>query len=181
MSIVSVFGASSSQPGEDDYEDVVTLGRLLAEAGHTVMTGGYGGMMEAASKGAKLAGGRVIGVTVSLFEGPGRRPGPNAHIDEVIRYDRLRDRLFHLVDHCDAAVAVGGGIGTLSEFALAWSFVQVGEIEPIPLILMGKQWHSLINQFYGDGRYIRDEHMQLWKGADTPQQVVEMIRDWGIP
>src|SRR3990172_1929274 len=108
--IVAVFGGSSPQPGEPAYAEAEDVGRLLAESGYTVMTGGYGGTMEAASKGAKAAGGKVIGVTVGLFErSEGRRP--NDFIDEVIRYDSLRDRLHHLVAECDAAVALRGGIG----------------------------------------------------------------------
>jgi hypothetical protein len=176
--VVSVFGASSPQPGEPVYEIAEETGRLLAEAGYTVMTGGYGGTMEAVSKGAKSAGAYVIGVTVAVFEGPGKRPGPNTYVDEVIRYDNLRDRLYHLVGQCDAAIALPGGIGTLSEVALMWSLLQVGEIGPIPFVLLGGGWDDLLTRLYGDGQFIRAEYMRLWKAARTPAEAVNLLKTW---
>ncbi len=138
------------------------------------MTGGYYGTMEAVSKGAKLAGGHVIGVTVSMFEGTGQLT-PNAYNDEVVCYDTLHERLYHLVTRCDAAVALQGGIGTLSEVTLMWSLLQVGEIRAKPFVLLGKRWQDLLNQFYGEGEYIRAEHMKLWKCVPTPQEVIRAL------
>ena len=176
--VVTIFGASTSRPGDPDYAAGERLGRLLAEHGYTVMTGGYGGAMEAASKGARAAGGHVVGVTVARFEGPGKRPGPNPYVDEVIRYDNLRDRLYHLVARCDAAVALPGGIGTLSEIALTWSLLQVGEIGPHPFVLFGDGWPDLLTRLYNSGDYIRAEHMGLWQSARTPEEAVNLIENW---
>ena len=175
--IVSVFGGSSPQPGSPAYQEAYTLGELLAQAGYTVMTGGYYGTMEAASKGAKAAGGHVIGVTVSLFERSGRLT-PNPYNDEVIRYDNLHERLLHLVARCNAAVALRGGIGTLSEVALTWSLLQVGQIGPKPLILLGRQWQDLLTQFFGAGEYVRPDDMKLWTYAQTPQEAVSTLDGW---
>src|SRR5690606_16486103 len=83
---VSVYGGGSPKPGDPAYQQAYELGRLLAEAGYTVMTGGYSGTMEATSRGAKEAGGYVIGVTVGLFERAGLSPNPA--IGESIQCDQ---------------------------------------------------------------------------------------------
>jgi uncharacterized protein (TIGR00725 family) len=175
--VVSVFGGASVQLGTPPFEEAETLGRLLAQAGYAVMTGGYGGTMEATSKGAKEAGGHVIGVTVAQIErhfGAKRNP----YVDEVIHYETLYERLHHLVVKCGAAVAVGGGIGTLSEVALTWSLIQTGEIPAIPLVLLGQRWADTLNIFYGEGEYIRPHYMDLWRVALTPPEVVSILENW---
>ncbi len=174
--VVSVFGGSSPRPGTPAYDEAYRLGRLLAEEGYAVMTGGYGGTMEAASKGAREAGGHVIGVTVAAFERDGHHPNP--YLDEVIRYERLPDRLLHLVTRCDAAVALRGGIGTLSEVSLLWSLLQSGQIEPKPFILLGEEWRTLFEMYYGNGEYISGQHMGLFRIARTPEQVITLLRSW---
>lgn len=181
MKTVTVFGASTPRPDSDAYRSAESVGRALGKAGFTVMTGGYFGTMEAVSKGAKAEGARVIGVTVKIFEGDGKRPGPNAFNDEVIQYDYLRDRLYHLVSRCDAAVALPGGIGTLSEVALTWSLLQVSEIKHMPFVLVGEKWGKLLSDFYGGGLYVAEHYMKLWEVAHTPEQVVSLIQNWKLP
>jgi uncharacterized protein (TIGR00730 family) len=178
LSIVTVFGAAAMSPTDPEYARAEHLGRLLAEAGYVVMTGGYFGSMEAVSKGAKSAGGHVIGVTVSRFEGPGRRSGPNTYVDEVVRYDSLRDRLLHLVERCDAAVALPGGIGTLSEVSLLWSFLQTDEVDLKPFVLLGDFWAGLLTHLCDQGGYISRECLTLWQQARTPDEVVTILNDW---
>ncbi len=144
--IVSVFGGSAPQPGTPAYAEAQALGAALARAGWTVATGGYSGVMEAASRGAAEAGGHVIGVTCGLIEDwKGLRA--NAWVKEERRFDSLRARLSYLVECCDAAVALPGGVGTLSEVALTWSLMQTGEIKRKPLITIGPLWHSTLATF----------------------------------
>ncbi len=145
-SIVSVFGGSAPQPGTPPYQEAQALGAALARAGWTVKTGGYTGVMEAASRGASEAGGHVIGVTCGLIE-DWRGLRANAWVKEEKRFDSLRERLSHLVEFCDAAVALPGGIGTLSEIALTWSLLQTGEIPRKPFILLGPVWHATVSAF----------------------------------
>lgn len=175
--IVSVFGGSSPRRGAPAYAEAERLGYLLAENGYTVMTGGYSGVMEAASKGAKSAGGYVIGVTVGLFESAGEH-NPNAYNDEIIAYNTLQERISHLVTRCDAAVALHGGIGTLSEVALTWSLLQVGEMKRKPFILLGRGWEDVLTRYYGNGAYIRERDMHLWKAAYTPEEAVALLLEW---
>jgi uncharacterized protein (TIGR00730 family) len=174
--VVSVYGSSAPQPGEDGYELAHRLGRELAGAGYTVMTGGYAGTMEAVSRGAHEAGGHVIGVTARLFDAMGHEA--NSYIDEEIAYDTLAERLLHLVTRSDAAVALPGGVGTLSEVALTWSLLQTGEITPRPFVLLGEWWDAWMRAYYGEGQYIREQHLHLFQVARTPQQAVTMLRNW---
>ena len=144
--IVSVFGGSAPRPGTLPYEEAQALGAALARAGWTVATGGYSGVMEAASRGACEAGGHVIGVTCSRIE-EWRGLRANEWVKEEKRFASLRERLSHLVEFCDAAIALPGGIGTLSEVALTWSLMQTGEIKGKPLITVGPLWHSTLSTF----------------------------------
>ena len=159
--IVSVFGGASPLPDSPAYDDARRLGRLLAEAGCVVMTGGYMGTMEAASRGAAEAGGHVIGVTCEAIE-RFRKAGANPWVKEEIKYPTLRERLNHLVEKCDAAIALPGGVGTLSEVALTWSFMQTREIGTKPLVLVGAGWRATLDEFLrsSDG-YVRESDPAL--------------------
>jgi uncharacterized protein (TIGR00730 family) len=167
--IVSVFGGSAPQAGSQAYEDARTLGALLAQAGWTVATGGYSGTMEATSRGACEAGGHVIGVTCDLIEN-WRGLKANEWVREEKRFETLRERLNYLVEFCDAAIALPGGVGTLSEVALTWSLLQTGELKAKPLILLGEVWHATIRAFLDEagGVYLRpgDEKL-VYLAADA--------------
>lgn len=144
--IVSVYGGSAPRPGSPAYEDARALGEALAKRNWTVATGGYSGVMEAASRGAFEAGGHVVGVTCALIE-DWRSLRANAWVREEQRFATLRERLYHLVEFCDAAVALPGGIGTLSEVALTWSLMQTKELQAKPLVLVGQVWAQTVTTF----------------------------------
>jgi uncharacterized protein (TIGR00725 family) len=114
---------------------------LLGGIGCTVLTGGYSGIMEAVSRGAYDRGGHVIGVTCSAIEAWRPLP-PNEWIAEEMRYATLRERMYALMDHCDMALALPGGIGTLAEIAAMWSSHQTGELERPPQVLIGEGWRE---------------------------------------
>lgn len=171
--VISIFGGSAPGPGSADYEMARDLGRRLAEAGFTVQTGGYVGVMEAVSRGANEAGGHVIGVTSARIES--FRPlKANPWVKEEIRHKTLRDRVLHLVDHCDGIIVMPGGIGTLSELALAWSFAQVGEIPPKPIIPVGGLWQRTLAAFI-DQTYVCLEHAALLTPVRTPVEAVRVL------
>ncbi|HEX6385045.1 MAG TPA: LOG family protein [Anaerolineae bacterium] len=171
--IISVFGSSAPQPGTPEYEDARKVGRLLAEAGFAVATGGYSGTMAAVSQGAHEVGGHVVGVTSTRIESF-RARGANEWVLEEIRFETLRDRLLHLVTHNDGMITLPGGIGTLSEMALAWSFLQVAEIETRPLVLLGDIWHETIKAFYRP-EYVAPRYMEMIHFARTPEEAVAHI------
>jgi hypothetical protein len=172
---VSVFGGAEPLPGEPAYAQALRLGRLLAEADHTVLTGGYIGTMEAASQGACLAGGHVIGVTCDEIE-TWRKVGPNRWVMEELRFQTVRQRLYALIENCDAAIALPGGIGTLAEVAVMWSSLQTGAISPRPLILVGEGWLAAIEVFLtAFGRYVLPQHRRLLSFAPDVDRAVLML------
>jgi hypothetical protein len=144
---ITIFGGAQPQPGEPVYEDAYRLGKMLAERGHTVQTGGYIGTMEAASKGAFEAGGHTIGVTCEEIEA-WRKISANAWVKEERKHATLMSRLTELITTCDAAIALPGGPGTLAEIALMWNLKAVDALPRRPLILVGDGWQSVFDQFY---------------------------------
>jgi uncharacterized protein (TIGR00730 family) len=170
--IVAVFGGRAPQAGSADYEQARALGQALAQTGYVVMTGGYGGTMEAASRGAKEAGGRVIGVTVGRFDESGLRP--NAWLDEEVKFPDLFQRLHYLVTTSAAIVALRGGVGTLSEVALTWSLMQVGEMPRKPLVLVGPGWRKTLETFRNHST-ANERDWKLLIFVSQVGQVVQML------
>ena len=146
---VTVFGGAQPKEGTPAYEEAHELGSLLAQRGHAVLTGGYMGTMEAVSRGAHEAGGHVIGVTCIEIE-EWRKSKPNPWIKEERRKKTLMDRLTALVEGCDAAIALPGGAGTLTEVSLMWNLMIVESLPRRPLILIGRGWQSTFDQFFAE-------------------------------
>ena len=144
--IIAVFGASRSAPGDETYEDGVICGRLLAEHGYGVVTGGYGGLMEAVSRGASEAGGYVLGVTApTVFRD---RAGANVFVNEERRAEHLLERIHQLTDISAGAIVLPGSLGTLTELGVAWNLAFVTRFsgkKPKPVVTVGPTWHQLVN------------------------------------
>jgi uncharacterized protein (TIGR00725 family) len=172
---VTVFGGAQPQPGQPAYQEAYNLGHLLAENGHTVLTGGYIGVMEAVSRGAAEAGGHVIGVTCDDIEA-WRGIKANAWVREERHYTGLRERLFALIDGCDAAMALSGGVGTLAEITLMWNQMLIDAIPPRPLIAVGPAWRNVFSIFFDQmGVYIDDKHRIWLRYADDVEQAVRQL------
>ena len=154
MKTITIFGGSKPTPGSPAYQDALRLGALLAKAGYAVQTGGYIGTMEAISRGAAEAGGHVIGVTCDEIES-WRPVAPNHWVKEEKRHGTLRERLYGLIDVCDGAIALPGGIGTLAEIVLTWAQFQIQPEDQRPLIVVGPGWEEVITSFKSSlGEYI---------------------------
>jgi uncharacterized protein (TIGR00725 family) len=133
------------------------------------------GTMEAVSRGAAEAGGHVIGITCDEIEA-WRPVGPNLWVQEQLRYPTLRQRLYALIDSCDAALALPGGIGTLAEVAATWSSLQTGAISPRPLILIGPGWKAVIEQFNQVFEpYVAERHRQQLTLAPDVDAAIEIL------
>ena len=172
---ISVFGGSQPRDGDSAYGEAMLLGRLLAERGHTVLTGGYIGTMEAVSRGAYEAGGHVVGVTCEDIE-KWRNVGPNRWVKEEQRRKTLVERLQVLVEECDAAIALPGGAGTLTEIALMWNLMIVESRHRSPLILVGRGWQSTFDQFFKDfDGYISASQRDLVQFADDVKTAVKLL------
>ena len=172
---VSVFGGSQPQEGSAAYAEAQQLGRLLAQRGHTVLTGGYVGTMEAVSRGAREAGGHVIGVTCEDIES-WRPIKANAWVMEEIRRKTLIERLHSLIHESDAALALPGGAGTLTEITLMWNLMIVESLHRRPLILIGDGWQSVFDQFFkGFHTYMPVHQREILGFATDVQAAVNML------
>ncbi len=172
---VTVFGGSKPKEGDASYAEACELGCLLARAGHTILTGGYIGTMEAVSRGANEAGGHVVGVTCADIEA-WRPVKPNAWVQEERRFATLQERLNELVLACDAAIALPGGPGTLTEIALTWNLMIVHSMPIKPLILTGAGWRSVMGSFYNSFEvYIPQNQRVLISFATTIQEAVSLL------
>jgi predicted Rossmann-fold nucleotide-binding protein len=117
----------------------------------------------------------VVGVTCELIEN-WRGLRANAWVREEIKFPSLRERLYHLVEFCDAALALPGGIGTLSEIALTWSLLQTGEIKRKPLVVVGRMWGETLSAFIRESEgYLRPGDDQLIRIAGSVEEAVGSI------
>jgi len=173
---IAVFGSSQPLPGTEYYEEARLLGHALADAGWTVVTGGYHGVMEAASRGAKEAGGSTIGVTTAFFDA--KKITANPFVDEDIKVPTYADRLLKLIEISDSYVILRGGSGTLGEFFFSWELEKKKSIPPRPIVLFGGQWKKIIDFLTEE---LHDElsfssHLHLLEYTSSPQEAVEIIR-----
>lgn len=172
---VSVFGSARSKPGTPEYKQAEELGRLLVESGFSVITGGGGGVMEAANKGASEAGGHSVGLNIELpFE---QKPNPYANVRLDFRYFFVRKVMF--VKHSVAYVVMPGGFGTLDELAEALTLIQTHRIRPFPVFMMGSEyWRGLVDWMSGTLKQhgmISPEDMDLLHVVDSPGEVMKQI------
>ena len=159
LKIATVFGSSRPRPGDDQYAQARALGAALAAGGFAVCSGGYGGVMEAASRGAKEAGGRTIAVTAKFF-----RSRANEWIDEEIRVATWQDRLFELIKRGHGYVACPGGTGTLVELAVVWEMLNKGAMTKKPLVVFGEFWRPVIDRV----REVELGHASRWGEQAEP-------------
>jgi uncharacterized protein (TIGR00730 family) len=168
---VAVFGSSTVRESDSAWREAHDLGAALARRGLATMTGGYGGAMAAASRGAHEADGHVIGVTVDLFE---RRGPVNPWVRERVHTPDLFERLRYLVHSADAFIAVAGSIGTLTELFLDWTLVSVEGREPAPIVLMGPHWRAWL-EHHRAPQFVPARLHGLVEVADTPELAAEAV------
>ena len=136
---VGVFGSSRPAEGDPAYEQARELGRELGRRGARVVCGGYGGVMEAACRGASEAGGVTVGVVLA------GRGQPNAWVTETRAASDLGDRLRRLRDTSDAWIFLPRGLGTMLELLWMAESVVKGEAAPRPFVLLGEFWRALVD------------------------------------
>lgn len=172
---ITVFGGSAPHPGSQEYQQAYQLGQLIGESGHTALTGGYIGTMEAVSRGCAEAGGHVIGVTCDEIEA-WRPVKPNEWVIEELRHPTLHGRLLSLIKECDAAIALPGGVGTLAEIVMMWNLMQTAVITTRPLILIGSGWEETFNTlFSAQASYIPPKHRASLQLAPDVQSAFQRI------
>lgn len=169
---VAVFGSSEPPEGHPLYEQARTVGRLLAEGGFAVMTGGYGGVMEGASRGAREAGGPAIGVTCEAFRG--RRA--NSFLTEERRTPTLFDRQRVLVEVPKGYIVLHGKSGTLAELALIWALHRAGNLADKPLVLLGDAWPAVLDALWR-ADMLEAEERSMTRLAREPEQAVRALAE----
>lgn len=139
--IVTIFGSGSAKENSRAWRMAHEAGFCLAKAGFVVANGGYGGTMEASARGAKEAGGRTIGVTVSEFP----QTGCNPFIDEEVRMKAWHERLVKLIELGDGFLVLDGGTGTLAELVTVWEMVNK-HLTSKPVVVMGASVRSFVRR-----------------------------------
>jgi uncharacterized protein (TIGR00730 family) len=173
--IVAVFGSGSAPADHPVLHQAERLGGLLAAAGFTLVSGGYGGTMEAASRGARQSGtegGQVIGVTMDLFTPPMH---PNSWLTDEDRVSDFFPRLRRLTS-ADAFVILRGGIGTLTEATLVWSLLQTGQVSPRPFIFVGAGWRRLFDALRAE-TFMGERDFALATVVDSVDEAGALLRD----
>lgn len=177
MKVVAVYGSSATRPGDTHYDEAVAVGAALAQAGFAVMTGGYAGIMEAASRGASEAGGHVIGVTTDVIERlRGGNLTPNQWVVDEIRHPTLRERLMHLILNADAYVIMPGGLGTLNELVSVWELMRVGDIPTRPIVCYGDYWRTMLASLQ-TSPYIAAEMWAMLVFVTNPAEMIAKLRE----
>lgn len=139
--IVTVFGSSRPKEGDAEYEESRALGRLLAQRGLAVCSGGFGGVMEGVSRGAKEAGGKTYGVTAEFFKWRA-----NQWVDTEVRMKTWEERLFELIRLADGFAVCKGGTGTLVELAVVWEMLNKSVIAGKPMAVVGDFWRPILDR-----------------------------------
>ncbi|QQS42049.1 MAG: LOG family protein [Acidobacteriota bacterium] len=168
--IVTIFGGSKCREDSEEYTQAREVGALLAEAGFTICTGGYLGVMEAASRGAREKGGRVFGIVMNQFKSE-----PNRYLTDKVASDHFYDRLQNLITRSVGFIAIRGGMGTVTEISLVWNKLQTGVIEKRPLVLLGDCWRTVV-ETWQEQLVVSDEDVGLLDFAATAAQAVDIIR-----
>ncbi len=175
---VAVFGFADAKPEDILYNEVVCVGQALAKNGYVVVDGGGPGVMEAATIGAKLGGGKVVGVTfypqdAKHFEG---RDLKNAMDEEIITHNYV-ERTIRLLERGQVYVIFNGGTGTISEFGMAWGLARIYFGHHKPLILYGEFWPEVIEAFKKNMK-LRPEELKVFKFANNPHEVLTAISEF---
>lgn len=155
---ITVFGSSRPREGSMEYDHARALGRALATAGFAVCSGGYGGTMEAVSRGAKEAGGRTIAVTAEFFAARANR-----WVDEEVRVTTWQHRLFALIERGAGYVVCKGGTGTLVELAVVWEMLNKRVMTEKPFVVLGEFWAPILERV----REVETGHASPWGEADN--------------
>jgi uncharacterized protein (TIGR00725 family) len=173
--IISVFGSSRPREGDAEYAEARALGGALAKKGFAVCTGGYGGAMEAVSRGVKDAGGKTYGVTADFFSAA----KANEWVDVEVRVKTWQERLFEIIRLADGLVACKGGTGTLAELAVAWEMMNKSVMAAKPFVALGEFWQPILKCVRdvesGPANSWTEGRAQIIRTASTPEDAAGIL------
>ena len=173
---VSIFGSSRVNSDDKVYQRAAQVAQLLAENGFGVITGGGPGVMEAANKGASLAGGKSIGLNVQLPNE--QEPNPYTNLNLSFRYFFVRKVMF--VKYAVAYIIFPGGFGTMDELFESMTLIQTHKIRPFPVILVGSEyWKGLLDWIRSvvlKEAKISPSDLDIFQLIDDPEEIVRTIK-----
>ncbi len=167
--IVTIFGGAKCRESDPEYAQAQRVGELLADSGFTICTGGYLGVMEAASRGAHGRGGRVLGITMNQFKSE-----PNRFLTDKVATPHFYERLQRLITRSVGFIALRGGMGTVTEVSLVWNKLQTRVLDSRPVVLLGDCWPPLMKELQRH-LAVSDDDLRLLDFAATPEEAVEII------
>lgn len=177
---VTVFGSARFGEGHPAYATGREIGRALARAGFTVMTGGGPGVMESANRGARDVGGRSIGCNIVLPQ----EQRENPYLDRVVTFRHFFVRKLMLVKYSYAFIALPGGFGTLDELFEVATLVQTGKVCDFPIVLLGRDyWRPLLSQLRDvmlAAGAIDEKDLSLLRVTDSPEEAVAWVKEAGL-
>jgi uncharacterized protein (TIGR00730 family) len=176
---ITVFGSARVDPGDPAYAMAREIGRLLAEEGYAVITGGGPGVMEAANRGCQEGGGLSVGCNIELPH----EQSINSYVDLGVEFRYFFARKTMFVKYADGFVILPGGYGTMDELFEALTLIQTGKIRGFPVILVGSAFFSGLIEWIkvkllGEGM-VSPEDLDLIQVTDDPKEVIEIVRRAG--
>jgi uncharacterized protein (TIGR00730 family) len=172
---VSIFGSARTRPGHPDYEACEKTAALLVKAGFSVITGGGPGIMEAGNKGAFEAGGRSIGLNITLPH----EQQTNRYQTNSLDFHYFYVRKVMFVKYASAFICFPGGFGTLDEMFEVVTLIQTLKVEAYPIVLFGSRyWSGLIDWIRATlaEHYIDKEDLNIFKITDSPEEAVRLVK-----
>lgn len=167
---ISVFGSAEPRPEDALYRQAYEVGALLAGRGLSVITGGYGGVMEGASRGAREAGGHTTGITCDIFAG--RKP--NDFLSEQVQTHDLYDRTRELIERARGYILLHGRAGTIAELTFLWALNRAGRLGGRPVILLGQFWEPILGQMI-QSDVLEAYQMEVTLSVRTPAEAVDTL------
>jgi len=173
---ISIFGSSRIKPVDPVYKKTEEIASLFAKNNFAVITGGGGGVMEAANKGAATAGGASVGLNITLpFE---QKPTEYSNVKLSFNYFFIRKVMF--VKYSTAYIIMPGGFGTLDELFESITLIQTHRIKPFPVILVGYDyWSGLVEWIKSrllENKMISTEDLDILQIMDDPQEIVKAVK-----
>ena len=172
---ISIFGSARSKPSDKYYKIADKTAFALVKNGYAIITGGGAGIMEAANKGAKRAGGDSIGLNILI---PAQQK-PNKHVTRLLEFKYFFCRKVMFVKYAKAFIVFPGGFGTLDELFEAITLVQTKRIDPFPVIMIGRDfWKGLVewvNKTLLSHNMMEKSDINIFQVVDTPAEVVAAI------
>lgn len=176
---ITVFGSARFKEGHEYYEMARRLGSEMACLGFTVMTGGGPGIMEAANRGAKEAGGRSIGCNIILP----KEQKPNPYLDRWVDIDFFFVRKVLLTKYSYGFIVMPGGYGTMDEFFESVTLIQTGKILKFPVVLFGTAFHKELHQYLESlvvAKTIDQADLDLFLFTDSVEDTVKHFEKFAI-